>query len=124
MLMSCDICGQRAQLTLLSSGCAPVTYAACQMCRAKRAENIDVAITWYHLEGGTDASNAYLSRLVTWNHGEYIGEEGILCYYAKHRDELIAEMAEEVELVDDTMETDKIDHLPSDKGGHEHNGAG
>jgi len=115
MLISCDICGQPAQLALLSSGCAPVTYAACQVCRAKRAENIDVAITWYHLEGETDASKAYLSRLVSWNDGEYIGGEEILCYYAKHRDELIAEMEEEVELIDDTMETDKIDHIPSDK---------
>ena len=124
MLISCDICGQPAQLALLSSGCAPVTYAACQVCRAKRAENIDVAITWYHLEGETDASKAYLSRLVSWNDGEYIGKEGILCYYTEHQDELIAKMAEEVELVDDTMETEKNHHIPSGTGGHEHNGAG
>ena len=115
MVMSCDICGRPAQVAPQSSGCAPITYAACPECREKCAENIDVAITWYHCEGGTEASKTYMSRLVAWNDGEYIGEDGILYYYAKHRDELIAQLAEEFTLVDDTIEIGKEDHIPWSK---------
>lgn len=56
-------------------------------------------------------SKAYMSRLVAWNNGEYIGEDGILCYYAKHRDKLVAELSKDFELVDDDVPLGNEDQI-------------
>lgn len=48
----CDICGRDTEVALVASGCAPVTYAACESCRGRGAEGIGVAALWWHLNGG------------------------------------------------------------------------
>ena len=61
----CDVCERAGQLDVVSSGCAPVTYLACADCCERGAEGLEVAATWYLLEGGSEAAEAYLSRVQT-----------------------------------------------------------
>lgn len=101
MSACCDICGRTAELALISSGCAPVTYAACAECRENRAEGLDVVALWWHLEGGSEAAMAHLARMKVWENGAYVGQDRILAHYDAHREELIAGLSEDCELVDD-----------------------
>ena len=114
MSACCDICGRTAELALISSGCAPVSYAACFECQENRAESLDVAALWWHLEGGSEAAMAHLSRMKVWDNGAYGGQDRILSYYEAHCDALVAEMSEEAELVDDDAPLDGDDQIAWD----------
>ena len=108
----CDICGRKTELALISSGCAPITYAARKECRENRAESLDVVALWWHLEGGNEAAAAYLARMKAWENEAYVGQDRILAYYETHREELTAEMSEEGELVDDDVPLGEEDPVP------------
>jgi hypothetical protein len=114
MSTCCDICGRTAELALISSGCAPVTYAACAECRENRAESLDVIALWWHLEGRSEAAMTHLARMKVWENGAYVGLDRIISYYEAHRDDLIAEMSDEVELVDDDVPLDEGDKIAWD----------
>lgn len=110
----CSICGRKAELALISSGCAPITYAACEECRENLAESLDVVALWWHLEGGSEASAAYLARVTVWEDGAFVGKDRILAYYEAHREELIADLSKEVELIDDSVPLGEADPIPWD----------
>lgn len=108
----CDICARTAELALISSGCAPVTYAACAECREKRAESLEVAALWWLLEGGSEAATTHLARMTAWENGTYVGQDRILSYCEAHRDDLIAGMTEESDLVEDDVPLGEEDKIP------------
>ena len=115
----CDICGRDAEVALVASGCAPVTYAACESCRGRGAEGIGVAALWWHLNGGGEAATAHLNRMTAWEDGAYVGADRILAYYEAHREELVALMSEEVELVNDEIPLDEDDGIEWENEGDE-----
>lgn len=104
---SCDICGRSDKCTLMSSGCAPVTYLACPDCQAARAENADVAVTWIHLEGGPEHAPKHKYRMVVWLGGKYVGWPEVEAYYEASRQTLIEEETGEYVLVDDPISPDE-----------------
>ena len=96
----CDICGREAVCNLISSGCAPVSYAACSECIDRRAENIDVAALWVHMRGGAAILGDHTANLVAWEDGSYVSFPEILSFYESNKDAIIAGLGEEYDLVD------------------------
>jgi len=103
----CEICEREGALELVSSGCAPVTYAACPACRARRAESLEVAATWYLLEGGGETAEMYLARMTVWEDGAYVGGDRVRAYFEQNRERLLAELNAPYELVDLPLEAGK-----------------
>ena len=99
----CDICGRADNLKLMSSGCAPVTYAACGECRGRRAESLDVVTYWWYLEGGTDASSTYLNHITCWFQGGYVDRDIILGQYEDRCSAYMQESGDCSELVEDDV---------------------
>jgi hypothetical protein len=84
----CEICGKLAKCSLISSGCAPVSYNSCVKCKKHRAESIDIACTWIYLEGGPDLAPDHKLRLVSFLNEAYVGWPEISNYFDSHKEEL------------------------------------
>ncbi len=96
----CDVCERAGQVDLVSSGCAPVTYLACPDCHQRGAESLEVAATWYLLEGGSEAAEQHLSRIVTWKDCDYAGGDAVRAYCDANRDQIMSELNSSYELID------------------------
>lgn len=106
-IKNCDICGRQDECTLVSSGCAPVTYSACPSCQLAGAEDADVAITWVHFEGGPERAPDYKCQLVVWLDGAYVKWPEIQAYYEAKLHDLIMEHGEKYVLVDDPIDPEE-----------------
>jgi len=59
-----------------------------------------VAATWYLLEGGSEAAEVHLSRIVTWKEGVYAGGDAVRAYCDANRDQMMSEVNAPYELID------------------------
>jgi hypothetical protein len=86
----CDICGRESPCSIVASGCAPVTYCACDECWSHGAENLNVIMTKLVFAGGNGDELEYCGPIRAFHEGRYIEWPEVLAYFEANREAVTA----------------------------------
>jgi hypothetical protein len=90
----CDICGRERPCSIVASGCAPVTYCACDECCSHGAENLNVIMTKLVFAGGNSDEMEYCGPLRSFHEGIYIEWPEVLAYFDANKETVTATVRE------------------------------
>lgn len=90
----CDICGRERPCSIVASGCAPVTYCACDECCSHGAENLNVIMTKLVFAGGNSDEMEYCGPLRSFHEGRYIEWPEVLAHFDANKETVTATVRE------------------------------